>query len=348
MRISSLLSYAGGFKEAVQEVRQLEQAGLDVVWVPEAYSFDAPSAMGYLAAQTERVTIASGILPIYTRTPSLLAMTAAGIDYLSDGRCMLGLGASGPQVIEGFHGIPYTSPVKRIREIIEICRSVWRRDRVQHMGECYQIPLPQDQGTGLGKPLKLINHPLREDIPIAIASLGPKSVEMTAELADAWLPAFYTAEAAGDVWGDALARGRARRDPDRPPLEVFAGGAVAIGSGLEALRNLSRPQIALYVGGMGARSKNFYNQIFTRSGYGDAAREIQDLYLAGRKKEAEAAIPDEYLERNSLIGPPEFVRDRLYALRESGVTSLNVGFLGKTVDERVRHCAALRDIVDSM
>ena len=169
MKISMLLSYSGGFKEAVAEVQELEKAGLDQIWVPEAYSFDAPSAMGYLASKTERVTIASGILPIYSRTPTLLAMTAAGIDYLSDGRCMLGLGASGPQVIEGFHGVPYTQPVARMREIIEICRQVWRRERVSHDGKNYQIPLPQNQGTGLGKPLKLINHPVREEIPIAIA-----------------------------------------------------------------------------------------------------------------------------------------------------------------------------------
>ena len=348
MRISSLLSYAGGFKEAVEEIQTLEKAGLDVVWVPEAYSFDAPSAMGYLAAHTDKVTIASGILPVYTRTPSLLAMTAAGIDYLSDGRCMLGIGASGPQVIEGFHGVPYTAPVARIREMIDICRSVWRRDRVQYLGEHYQIPLPQDQGTGLGKPLKLINPPLREDIPIAIASLGPKSVQMTAELADAWLPAFYTAEAAEQVWGDALKAGTAKRDAARPPLEVFAGGAVGIGEGLEDLRNLARPQIALYVGGMGARSRNFSNQIFTKSGYGDAATEIQDLYLSGQKQAAETAVPDEYLERNSLIGPQGFVKDRLYALKESGVTSLNVGFIGTTSDERVRNCESLRNIIDTM
>jgi F420-dependent oxidoreductase-like protein len=348
MRISMLLSYAAGFKDAVKEVQLLEKAGLDVVWVPEAYSFDAPSAMGYLAAKTERVTIASGILPIYTRTPSLLAMTAAGIDSLSDGRCMLGLGASGPQVIEGFHGIPYTAPVARIREIIEICRTVWRRDRVQHLGRHYQIPLPQNQGTGLGKPLKLINHPVREDIPIAIASLGERSVEMTAELADAWLPAFYTAEAAGAVWGKALAAGNEKRDPARAPLEIFAGGAVAIGKGLENLRNLSRPQTALYVGGMGARSKNFYNDIFTKSGYAKEAKTIQDLYLSGDKKAAEAAIPDEYLAKNSLIGDEGFVRERLHALRDSGVSALNVGFLGQTTEERVAHCEKLRNLVDAM
>ena len=348
MRISMLLSYAGGFKEAVKEVAELEKAGLDLVWVPEAYSFDAPSAMGYLAANTERVTIASGILPIYSRTPSLLAMTAAGIDYLSDGRCMLGLGASGPQVIEGFHGVPYVAPVSRIREIIEICRKVWRRERLQHDGRYYQIPLPQNKGTGLGKPLKLINHPVREEIPIAIAALGAKSVELTAELADAWLPAFYTADAADAVWGDALRAGAAKRDPGRAPLEVFAGGAVAIGEGLEDLRNLARPQAALYIGGMGARQKNFYNDIFSRSGYAQEAKLIQDLYLSGDKKGAEAAIPESYLANNSLIGPEGFVRDRLQALSESGVTALNVGFMGRTSQERIRSCEQLRKLVDTL
>lgn len=348
MRISMLLSYAGGFKEAVKEVAELEKAGLDLVWVPEAYSFDAPSAMGYLAANTERVTIASGILPIYSRTPSLLAMTAAGIDYLSDGRCMLGLGASGPQVIEGFHGVPYVAPVSRIREIIEICRKVWRRERLQHDGRYYQIPLPQNKGTGLGKPLKLINHPVREEIPIAIAALGAKSVEMTAELADAWLPAFYTADAADAVWGDALRAGAAKRDPGRAPLEVFAGGAVAIGEGLEDLRNLARPQAVLYIGGMGARQKNFYNDIFSRSGYAQEAELIQDLYLSGDKKGAEAAIPESYLANNSLIGPEGFVRDRLQALSESGVTALNVGFMGRTSQERIRSCEQLRKLVDTL
>lgn len=348
MKISTLLSYAGGFKEAVKEVQALESAGLDQVWVPEAYSFDAPSAMGYIAAQTKHVTIASGILPIYSRTPTLLAMTAAGVDYLSDGRCMLGLGASGPQVIEGFHGIAYHAPVARIREIIEICRTVWRRERVQHLGRHYQIPLPQNQGTGLGKPLKLINHPVRDDIPIAIASLGPKSVEMTAELADAWLPAFYTAEAADAVWGDALREGRKHRDPQRPPLEIYAGGLVGIGEGMETLRDRARPGAALYIGGMGARSKNFYNQIFSKSGYETEAKTIQDLYLAGDKKAAEAAIPDAYLAKSSLIGPESFVRERLQALKASGVTSLNVSFAGSDMAERIQQCEALRKLADDV
>jgi F420-dependent oxidoreductase-like protein len=238
--------------------------------------------------------------------------------------------------------------VARTREIIEICRMVWRRERVQHLGKYYQIPLPQDRGTGLGKPLKLINHPVREEIPIAIASLGPASVAMTAELAAAWLPGFYTAEAAQDVWGDALAKGKAKRDPNRAPLEIFAGGMVGIGEGLEHLRDLARPGAALYIGGMGARSKNFYNDIFSKSGYAAEAKQIQDLYLAGEKKAAEDAIPDEYLARNSLIGPDSFVKERLHALQESGVTSLNVSFAGKSAAERVAQCDKLRNLVESM
>ena len=171
---------------------------------------------------------------------------------------------------------------------------------------------------------------------------------MTAELADAWLPAFFTPDAAQAVWGDALKRGQAARDPSRPPLEVFAGGSVAIGQGLEPLRDLARPSIALYVGGMGARSKNFYNDIFTRSGYADEAKTIQDLYLSGDKKAAEAAIPTEYLEKNSLVGDEGFVRERLHAYRDAGVTALNVSFAAKTREERVEYCDKLRNLVDQL
>jgi F420-dependent oxidoreductase-like protein len=261
---------------------------------------------------------------------------------------MLGLGASGPQVIEGFHGVPYDAPTQRIREIIEICRMVWRREKVTYDGVHYQVPLPQNRGTGLGKPLKLINHPVRDEIPIAVAALGAKSVELTAELADAWLPAFYMAEGADDVWGKALRAGAAKRDPNRAPLEIFAGGGVAIGEGLEELRNLGRPQMALYIGGMGARSRNFYNDTFSKYGYERDAKTIQDLYLAGKKDAAEAAIPQSYIDATSLIGPEGFVRDRLAALKESGVNALNVGFVGKTLKDRVRYCDSLRNLVDAM
>lgn len=189
---------------------------------------------------------------------------------------------------------------------------------------------------------------MRDEIPIAVASLGKKSVEMTAELADAWLPAFYMAEGADDVWGDALRAGAQKRDPTRAPLEVFAGGGVAIGEGLEDLRNMSRPGMALYIGGMGARSRNFYNQVFCQYGYEAEAQQIQDLYLSGKKDEAAAAIPDAYLEATSLIGPEGFVKDRLAALKESGVNALNVGFAGRTLEERVGYCEKLRNIVDSI
>ena len=192
MKLSMTLSYAGGFAESARQAVELEKVGLDVVWVAEAYSYDAPSFMGYLAAKTERVDIGSAILPIYSRTPTLIAMTAAGIDAISGGRCQLGIGASGPQVIEGFHGVPYDRPITRTREIIEICRDVWAREApLEHDGAAYHIPLPAGQGTGLGKALKIINHPVRPRIPIWVAALGEKNVAMTAEVADGWLPLFF-------------------------------------------------------------------------------------------------------------------------------------------------------------
>jgi F420-dependent oxidoreductase-like protein len=346
MKISTQLGYVGGFLETVAEVQALERAGLDTVWVAEAYGFDGVSLMGYLAAVTERVEIASGILPIYTRTPTLLAMTAAGVDALSGGRAMLGLGASGPQVIEGFHGVPYDAPVARTREIIQVCRKVWKRERLEHQGRKYAMPLPEGQGTGLGKPLKLITHPVRDDIPITVAALGPRSVEMTAELADGWLPIFYLASKARERWGAALDAGRAKRDPARAPLEVYAGGAVGIGEGLEGLRDAGRPMAALYIGGMGARKKNFYNEVFASYGYQEEAREIQDLYLSGKKQEAAAAIPQSFIEASTLIGPEGFVKDRLSELKESGVTALNVNLVGRTLDERIRTLDQLRDLVE--
>lgn len=349
MKISTMMSYAQGYVGATKELVELEKAGLDVAWIPEAYSFDAVSAMGYIAAKTERITIASGILNIYSRTPALMAMTAAGVDALSEGRCMLGLGASGPQVIEGFHGVPYNAPITRMREIVEICREIWlRENKLDYQGKKYKIPLPADQGTGLGKALKIINHPYREEIPIALATLGEKSVEMTAEIADAWLPAFFMAEGADAVWGDALRRGNAKRDPGRPPLEVYAGGAVAVGGGLESYRDMSRPGIALYVGGMGAREKNFYNQIFCKYGYEQEAEAIQNLFLSGQKSQAEAAIPQSYLDSTSLIGSEGFIKDRLQVYKESGVTSLNVSFLGTTSEERVKNCDALKNIMEKI
>jgi F420-dependent oxidoreductase-like protein len=307
-----------------EHVRALEQAGVEYLWCGEAYTADAVSAMGFIAAITTRAQIGSSILPLYTRTPSVLAMTAVGLDQLSGGRFILGLGASGPQVIEGFHGVPYDAPLARTAEIIDICRSVWRRDRLEHSGARYQIPLPEGQGTGLGKPLKLIDHPLRDRIPIYIASLGPKNVEMTAAVADGWLPLHFWPEGAGRVWGDALRAGQARRAADLGPLEVAAGGPLAIGDGLEHLRERIRPLLALYFGGMGARGRNFYSDVLRKYGFEKEAAQIQDAYLSGAKKEAEALVPDELVAGIPLIGTEGYVRDRIAAYRDAGVTILNV------------------------
>ncbi|MDP7723224.1 LLM class F420-dependent oxidoreductase [Mycobacterium sp. TY814] len=345
MRIGLGINYAGGFKEVAAEVADLERAGLDIVFVPEAYSFDAVSALGYLAASTDRVKLASGILQLYTRTPTLTAMTAAGLDYVSDGRFTLGLGASGPQVIEGFHGVPYDAPIGRTREVIEICRQVWRRETLKYQGKHYTIPLPPEQGTGLGKPLKLINHPVREQIPVLIAALGPKNVELAAELAEGWQPIFYLPEKAQDVWGDALATGKARRDPALGELEVYAGPTLAIGENVEPLREFVKPHLALYIGGMGAKGKNFYHTLATKYGYGPQADRIQELYLSGDKEGAAKVVPDELVRDVNLIGTKEFVRERVAAFREAGVTTLNVAPIAGTAAERVKLIEELRGLV---
>lgn len=325
MRVSVHLSQpgGGGFAESVSRVLSMERAGLDIVWVSEAYGNDAPTAMGYVAALTDRLQIGSAILPVFSRTPALLAQTAAGLDEVSGGRAILGLGASGPQVVEGWHGVAYDHPVGRTREVIEVCRQAWRRELLVHDG-LYQLPLPAGSGTGLGKPLKLVSHPARADIPIYVAALGPRNVEMVAEHADGWIPTLFVPERAASVWGAALATGQARRSPLLGPLEVVAGGMVAIGDGVEPLRDLARPTLALYVGGMGAPGHNFYNDLVRRYGFEAEARAVQELYLAGRKAEAAAAVPAELVEATSLVGSPGYVQERIAAYREAGVTVLDI------------------------
>lgn len=347
MKLSMQMPYAGGFEQSVQQVIALEKAGLDIVYVAEAYSFDAVSAMGYIAAKTSTVEIASGILPIYTRTPTLLAMTAAGLDELSGGRAILGLGASGPQVIEGFHGVPYDAPIGRTREIIDICRKVWKREEpVVHDGKRYQLPLPEGQGTGLGKPLKMITHPRRPDIPIHVASLGPKNVQMTAELADGWLPILFHPERAKDVWGPDVDAGLAKRSAELGPLDVIAGGLLSIGpeSQVGGFRDFTRGMVALYVGGMGARDRNFYNQLFQRYGYEAEAKQIQDLYLDGKKQEAAAAVPESFLEETSLCGDEGYVKDRIAQFKAAGVTVLNVTPIAPDLEGQQRMIAKVKEL----
>jgi len=325
MKLSTPLMYAGNPREAADQVAALEKAGLDTVWVAEAYGFDSPTLMGYLAAKTETIEIGAAILNVYSRTPSALLQTAAGLDNVSGGRAIIGLGASGPQVIEGFHGVPYDKPLGRTKEIIDLIRRGLRRETLTHDG-IFKLPLPEGQGTGLGKPLKLLTKPQRPSVPLYIAALGPKSVEGAAEYADGWLPFLFMPERAQQVWGDALAKGTAKRDEGLRPLEIAAGGMVAIGEGPEtkALLDLARPMYALYVGGMGARGKNFYNDLACQYGFEREAKEIQDLYLGGNKRDAEALVPLEWLEAGNLVGPASYVEERIAAFAEAGVTNLQL------------------------
>ncbi|HEV2371194.1 MAG TPA: LLM class F420-dependent oxidoreductase [Streptosporangiaceae bacterium] len=351
MRIGMALSYAGGFAETVEELADYEKAGLDIVFVPEAYSFDAVSQAGYIAAKTKRLEIASGIIPIYSRTPTLTAMTAAGLDYVSGGRFTLGIGASGPQVIEGWHGVAYDAPVGRTREVIEICRQVWRRERLVHDGRYYTLPLPPEQGTGLGKPLKLINTPVRERIPIVVAAIGPRNVELAAELAEGWQPIFYVPEKAADLWGDALAAGLAKRDESLPPLDVVGQAMLAIAEDPGPYLEQLRPFLALYIGGMGPhrdRGRNFYYEQAVKYGFAEQAAQIQDAYLAGRKDEAAALVPVELLTGLSLIGPGGYVQERLAAYHATGVTTINVTPVAPDHASRVRLIERIREFADAL
>jgi F420-dependent oxidoreductase-like protein len=348
MHVGMPMSYSGGFAETAAQIADYEAAGLDVLFVPEAYSFDAVSQLGYLAARTSHLRIASGILNIYSRTPSLLAMTAAGLDYVSDGRFILGIGASGPQVVEGFHGLPFTAPLARTREIVEICRSVWRREPLQHEGKHIHIPLtPENGGSGLGKPLKLINHPVRDRVPMLLAALGPKNVALAAELFEAWEPIFFYPEGVQEAFGAALAEGHAKRDPELGPLQVFADSPALItedpdeeARGLQSVRE----HLALYIGGMGARGKNFYNDLAVRYGFEAAATTVQELYLGGKKAEAAAALPDELVRGASLVGSRARVADRVAAFAEAGVTTITAAPLGGDHATRLGTIAALAEL----
>ncbi|MFZ1488321.1 MAG: LLM class F420-dependent oxidoreductase [Ilumatobacteraceae bacterium] len=348
MKLSTQINYAGGFLEAVARVVDMEKAGLDVVWVAEAYSFDAISQVGYLAAKTERVEIGTAIVNVFSRTPALMAMTAAGCDYVSGGRFILGVGASGPQVVEGFHGMPYDKPMVRIKEYIEACRMIWRREVFEMHGQTIEAPLPPEQGTGLGKALKLINHPVRAEIPIWWASLMGLSVAATAQYANGWLPIFFDPDKFADVWGDDLRKGLARRDPALGPLEISAGGMVLIdekltGGAEDKVLDFARPMLALYIGGMGARDKNFYNTICQKYGYVDEAIAIQDAYLGGDKEKAASLVPVEMLRNINLVGPRSYVAERLAAFKEAGVTILAVNPVGP---DPVATIETLRELID--
>jgi F420-dependent oxidoreductase-like protein len=265
------------------------------------------------------------------RSAGMTAMTAATLDLMSGGRFLLGLGLSGPQVAEGWHGQRWGPPLQRTREYVEIVRRMLRREVVDFHGDVYELPLSGDGTTGLGIPLKMMLRPLRPEIPVYLAAIGPRNVALAAEIADGWLPIFYLPEKVNEVWGADLAAGAAKRPPELGPLEVVAGGLLAVGDDAAALRDLARPMLALYVGGMGARGRNFYNDLARRFGFEAEAEKIQDLYLDGQKDEAAAAVPPGLLEAATICGPEGYVRERLAGYKDTGVTVLNVTPLGADV-----------------
>ncbi|MBT8212587.1 MAG: LLM class F420-dependent oxidoreductase [Acidimicrobiia bacterium] len=320
----SLGYFTGNLADDFTLIDELESLGFDSVWTAEAYGLDAATPLGFIAARTSRIKIGSGILQMPARTPAMTAMTAVTLDKLSGGRFLLGLGLSGPQVVEGWHGVPYGKPIGKTREYVSILRKIFARDEpVTHEGAHYQLPYTGDGASGLGKPLKMIDKPIQEEIPIYVAAIGPKNVALTAEIADGWLPIFFSPERFRDIWGDSLDTGfAAAGDGKADRFDIAPSVFAQVTSDLDVARMQAKPMLALYIGGMGAKGRNFYNDLACRYGYEEAATTVQDLYLAGKKREATMAVPDELVDDVSLIGSKEQIADRLAAWREAGVGTL--------------------------
>jgi F420-dependent oxidoreductase-like protein len=320
MRLGFFMGYAPpgtNPTELIALAQEAERLGYDSAWASEAWGTDAVTVLSWLAATTTTLKVGAGIMQIPARTPAMTAMTAATLDLMSGGRFLLGLGTSGPQVVEGWHGQAFGKPLGRTREYVEIVRAALRRETVEFHGEQYEVPYAGADASGLGKPLRLMMRPLRAEIPIYIAAMGPKNVALAAEIADGWLPIYLSPDRLDEVYGSSLA-GRAGG------FDIAASVGVAVSDDLQAARDFLKPLIALYVGGMGARGKNFYNTLVRRYGYEAEAERIQDLYLEGKQMEAIAAVPDALVDEVSLVGPPERIRDRLEAWRACGVTTLVV------------------------
>lgn len=295
-------------------VQTAEALGYDAVWIGEAYGSDAFTPLTWYAARTSRIGLGTSIIQIDARTPANAAMTAMTLDALSGGRLRLGLGVSGPQIVEGWYGRPFPKPLARTREYVEVLRAIWAREEpLRHEGEFY--PLPHPGGTGLGKPLRLITEPLRPDIPIYLGAQGPKNVDLALEVGDGWLPAFVHIDSFEKMYGDVAARAR-------PGFDITATVNTFVDDDLPAAFRRAKKPLAWYVGGMGAKGANFHFDAITRAGYGDVAQDVQDLFLAGRREEAVDAIPDELVDGTSLIGPPGRIRERLQLWRDSPVSSV--------------------------
>jgi F420-dependent oxidoreductase-like protein len=316
MRLGFYMGYAPPGTSPIELItlaQEAERLGFDSAWAAEAWGTDCVTVLSWLGATTERIKLGSAIMQIPGRTPTNTAMTAATLDLLSGGRLLLGLGTSGPQVVEGWHGQHWGKPLGKTREYVEIVRAALRREVIEHNGEHYEIPVAG--GTGLGKPLKLMARPLRADIPIYLAAMRPKAVAQAFEIADGWLPIFWSPEKAREAFGPML-------DGARPGFDIAPSAPVILIDDVEAGREFLKPYYALYIGGMGARGKNFYNELASRYGYEAEAKKVQDLYLDGLKRDAAAAIPDAFVDEVALVGPKERIAERLAAWRESGATSL--------------------------
>ncbi|HYT09573.1 MAG TPA: LLM class F420-dependent oxidoreductase [Mycobacteriales bacterium] len=342
MRLGLNLGYWGAGNDAANLAlaQEADRLGFAVVWAAEAWGSDVVSVLSWVAAHTERIDVGSAIMQIPARTPAMTAMTAATLDTLSGGRFRLGLGVSGPQVSEGWHGVRFDKPLGRTREYVEIVRMAMRRDTVRYNGEHYTLPLPD----GPGRALKLIVHPVRERIPIYLAAVGPKNLELAGEIADGLLPIFFSPEYAADVLAPVRA-GRAKAGLGMDGYDVAATVPVSVGDDLEACAAPIRDYAALYVGGMGSREQNFYNRIARRMGFEREAAEVQELYLARRHREAAEAVPFEFVDRTSLLGPPDRIADRVRGLADAGVTTLSLAPYGATPPERA---ASLRVVVDAV
>jgi F420-dependent oxidoreductase-like protein len=320
VRLGLYLGYAAPGRnpvELIELAQEAERLGYDSAWAAEAWGTDVVSVLSWLGAKTTTLKLGAGILQIPGRTPGMTAMTAATLDLMSGGRFLLGLGVSGPQVAEGWHGVPWGPPLKRTREYVDIVRRMLRREVVEYHGELYDIPFTGDGATGLGVPLKLMLRPLRAEIPIYLAAIGPKNVALTAEIADGWLPIFLSPERVKDVFGPSLA---AASDG----FDIAAGVNVVLTKDAEGGRDYVKHHLALYVGGMGARGRNFYNDLVCRYGYEEAAAKIQDLYLDGKKLDAAALVPDALVDEVALVGTRDQIADRLGAWKACGVTTLIV------------------------
>ncbi len=342
MKLALNIAYWGlgmGPEEQLTVVQEAERLGYDSVWAAEAYGSDTATVLAWLAGRTTKIRLGSAIFQMPGRTPAMTAMTAATIDQLSGGRMLVGLGSSGPQVAEGWHGQRFAHQLQRTREYVAVVRMALDRERVEYHGETLELPLPD----GPGKALKLMISPVQERIPIYLAAIGPKNTALAGEIADGWIPTFFSPEYVSE-FRRLLEEGAGRAGRSLDGFDIAPTVSAFVSDDRELARNLMRPLLALYIGGMGSRKQNFYNNLVQRYGFEDAAREIQDLYLDGKKAEAGEAIPNELIDMVSLCGPADVVRDRLGAFRDAGVGTLMITPMAFTVDDRLAQLRAIAEL----